>query len=94
MLIRHDIVADAKYITLLPEKAKKGVVARTKKVHPWLLVDYDKEGNIFGIEILKASANSIVDVFEELFGDPHFGAEQRPSSVQSGGKSRKSVKVK
>jgi len=68
MLIRYDTIADAKYITLLPEKQKKGVVVRTKKIHPWLLVDYDKDGNMFGIEILNASENKDEDVFEELFG--------------------------
>jgi uncharacterized protein YuzE len=93
MLIRHDTLADAKYVTLLPEKAKKGVVVRTKKIRPWLLVDYDAQGNMFGIEILNASVNSVEDVFEELFGDPDFGMELRPSFVRRLEKSIKSTKT-
>ncbi len=69
MLIRYDKEADAKYITFLPRKAKKGVVVRTQKVHPWLLVDYDKEGNVFGIEILNASQHLAAT---EVFGDSSF----------------------
>ena len=93
MLIRYDTIADAKYITLLPEKQKKGVVVRTKKIHPWLLVDYDKNGNMFGIEILNASENKVEDVFEELFGDPDYGMELRPSFVRRLKKSIKSAKA-
>lgn len=82
MLLRHDTEADATYVTLLPDKAEKGVVTRTKKVHPWLLVDYDAEENIFGIEILNASAHSVEDVFEELFDDPDFAGELDPTFVR------------
>ena|SRR3989344_3104825 len=66
MLIRHDTFADATYITLLPEKAKKGVVARTKQIHPWLLVDYDVHGNIFGVEVLNASKHPLERLSENL----------------------------
>ena len=55
MLIRYDKEIDAKYITLLTKRQKKGVVSRTQKVYSWLLVDYDVKGNIFGVEVLDAS---------------------------------------
>jgi uncharacterized protein YuzE len=93
MLIRHDTEADAKYITLVPEKARNGIVARTKKIHSWLLVDYDAQGEMFGVEILNASAHALEDVFEELFGDPDFGSELRSKSVRHVGKQTKSVKI-
>ncbi len=93
MLIRHDTIADATYVMLIPEKERMGVVARTKKVHPWLLVDYDAAGDIFGVEILNASENSVEDAFEELFGDPNFGRELRPSFVRHIKSAVKTVKV-
>ena len=55
MLIKYDKEVDSRYIVLSNKKKKKGIVARTKQVYPWLMVDYDKEGNVFGIEILNAS---------------------------------------
>jgi len=66
MLIKYDKIIDAKYITFLPTKRKRGVVAHTKKVRPWLLVDYDKDGNIFGIEILNASKNNVAFVLGKV----------------------------
>ena len=65
MLIKYDKKVDAKYITLFPKKRKKGVVVRTEKIQPWLLVDYDKEGNIFGVEVLNASKNLVTLVVSE-----------------------------
>jgi len=65
MLIRYDNEADAKYVTLLSENQKKGVVARTEKIKPWLLVDYDKQGKVFGVEILNASQNQITLVVSQ-----------------------------
>ena len=64
-MVRYDKKSDAKYITLLPEKQKRGVVARTEKVKPWLLVDYDKDGNVYGIEILNASKNPLAFLVKE-----------------------------
>jgi uncharacterized protein YuzE len=65
MLIKYDKTADAKYITLLPSKKKRGVVFRTEKVKPWLMVDYDRNGNIFGIEVLDASKNEMTLVMSD-----------------------------
>lgn len=58
MLTRYDKEIDTKYITLLSGK-KRGVVTRTEKIHPWLLVDYDKHGNVFGIEVLNVSKHAV-----------------------------------
>lgn len=74
MLIRYDKTADAKYITLLPKRRSRGVVARTKKTRSWLLTDYDSSQNIYGIEILNASKHKgtivIVDNQVSFFEEP------------------------
>jgi len=49
MQIKHDPQADALYIQL-----KKGEVAKTKQ-EGTCLVDYDKKGNLLGVEILNCS---------------------------------------
>ena len=59
MLIKYDKKADAKYISLLPKRQKRGVVARTEKIESWLLVDFDSKGNVFGIEVLDASKHQV-----------------------------------
>ena len=55
MKIKYDKNSDSKYITVSSSQRKRGIVARTKKIHPWLMVDYDKAGNVYGIEILNTS---------------------------------------
>jgi len=45
MKIKYDKNSDSKYITVSSSQRKRGIVARTKKIHPWLMVDYDKAGN-------------------------------------------------
>jgi uncharacterized protein YuzE len=47
MKIEYDPDADAMYITI-----KKGEVDRTKQIDNYTLVDYDKKGDILGIELL------------------------------------------
>ncbi len=49
MRIKYDKSADALYITL-----KKGSVAKTKEQKSYL-ADYDKKGDLLGLEILKYS---------------------------------------
>ena len=51
MKITYDKIADAMYIYL-----NKTKVFKTIKMTDKLLVDVDKKGNIFGIEILGASS--------------------------------------
>ena len=47
MKIRYDPDADAMYITLRKDKA-----ARTKEIDENTIIDFDKNGQIIGIEIL------------------------------------------
>ena len=54
MQIEYDKKSDAKYIRL-----KKGNVAETKEKQKWLLFDYDKNGEVLGVEILDASKHPI-----------------------------------
>ncbi len=51
--ITYDSEADAAYFRF--QRSKKGVVAKTTKLDDWVLVDFDKEGNVFGIEMLFVS---------------------------------------
>ncbi len=53
MEIRYDADVDAMYIEL-----RKGIFDHNKKVDGHMIVDYDKEGNILGIEILFVKANN------------------------------------
>lgn len=54
MNIKHDSIADAQYIYL-----KKGKISYTKKEAEWVLYDYNKEGQVLGIEILNVSRNPL-----------------------------------
>ena len=54
MNIKHDKIVDAKYISI-----KKGKISYTKKDQDWLFIDYSKEGEVLGLEILNSSKNSI-----------------------------------
>ena len=47
MKIKYDPEADAMYITL-----KEAEVETTKEIEQNLILDYDKDGNVIGIEIL------------------------------------------
>ena len=47
MKIRYDPDADAMYITL-----RESEVASTKKIDKTTIVDYDKDGQLIGVEIL------------------------------------------
>lgn len=50
MKIRYDSDADAVYIKLRDIK-----IAETKKVDDYTILDYDKSGNLIGIELLFVS---------------------------------------
>lgn len=54
MKTQYDKQANAFYIKFSGEKAS---VAKTVKLNNFLLVDMDKKGKIYGIEILNASAH-------------------------------------
>ena len=50
MEITYDKEADAMYIEL-----RKGTFSKNKKVDDLTILDLDKQGNLLGIELLKAS---------------------------------------
>ena len=50
MVIKYDKEADALYI-----KLSEGKVAESDEEKPGIILDYDNEGNIVGIEVLNAS---------------------------------------
>ncbi len=66
MKINYDKETDAKYICL-----KKTKIVKTNQKKDWLIFDYDKHGNVVGIEILNStkhpmSISSIRERFENL----------------------------
>jgi uncharacterized protein YuzE len=50
MVIKYDKEADALYI-----KLSEGKVAESDEEKPGIILDYDNEGNVVGIEVLNAS---------------------------------------
>ena len=50
MEITHDKEADSMYI-----KFRDGEFAKNKKIDDFTIIDYDKEGNILGIELISVS---------------------------------------
>jgi uncharacterized protein YuzE len=55
MQITYDKKTDCKYIAF--QKRKRGIVARTEQLADWLMVDYAKDGSVYGVEILDASTH-------------------------------------
>lgn len=55
----YDKTADAKYIKVSKKPSRRGVIARTEQISDWLNVDYDKQGLVYGIEVLNASKHPI-----------------------------------
>jgi len=62
MEISYDKEADAMYITL-----RKAVFNNNKKVDDFTIVDFDKEGNIIGIEFLEASKRIPPESLAKIF---------------------------
>ncbi len=54
MNIEYDKKADAKYI-----RFKKGKVTKTIEKKPWLLFDYNEDGEVLGMEILNYSKHPV-----------------------------------
>ena len=48
--LKYDRHVDAAYLTL-----RKGRIANSEEVKPGVVLDYDKEGGILGVEILQFS---------------------------------------
>ncbi|MEK6946047.1 MAG: DUF2283 domain-containing protein [Nanoarchaeota archaeon] len=60
MKIKYDPSADAMYITL-----KKDKVARTKEIDENTILDFDKDGQVIGVEILFVKERN-PDILKEL----------------------------
>tara|TARA_Y100000310_G_C20680827_1_gene815832 strand:- start:2063 stop:2272 length:210 start_codon:yes stop_codon:yes gene_type:complete len=54
MKIEYDKTVDAAYI-YIKSPIKNGEVKESKKVKPNVVLDYDKEGRLLGVEFLNAS---------------------------------------
>ncbi len=61
MRIQYDEEADAVYIEL-----RKGVFSKNKKLDDFTIVDYDKEGNLLGMELLCVSKSLPGDSLKEI----------------------------
>ena len=61
MEISYDKEADAMYIEF-----RKGDFARNKKIDDFTIVDYDKNGNILGIELLDVSKRIPVESLSQV----------------------------
>jgi uncharacterized protein YuzE len=66
MITRYDKEIDAKYV-----RVKEGKIAYTKPKTDWLILDFNKDGEVVGVEILNASKHvvnipTIVKVFDEV----------------------------
>ena len=61
MLIKYDDEADALYIQF-----REGEHAQTREVEAGIIVDYNEEGAVIGIEILEASKRTAGEGMDEL----------------------------
>jgi uncharacterized protein YuzE len=55
MRVTYDPAADAMYIYLTERAARAPEVARTAEVAPGLMLDFDRDGRVIGIEMLAVS---------------------------------------
>jgi len=65
MRTTYDKIADAKYIKISAKASRRGVVARTECLSDWLNIDYDKQGNVYGIEVLAASLHPVTVLVDQ-----------------------------
>lgn len=65
MKITFDKEADAAYI-YLKEDIRDGESIKTIKVNDNIILDFDKEGKLLGIEILNASKNITKDFLSDI----------------------------
>lgn len=79
MKITYDKIADAMYI-YMKKPVKNERVGRTLPVSDDLIVDLDKKGNVFGIEILSASKYVSKNVLRGL-GISKFSHALTPNSL-------------
>ena len=56
MKLEFDPTADAAYFEISPAE-----VETTKEIEPGIIVDYDKDGHVIGIEVLSVSKRNLSD---------------------------------
>jgi len=56
MKLEFDPVADAAYFEI-----SSADVEETKEIEPGIIVDYDKDGHVVGVEVLSVSKRNISD---------------------------------
>lgn len=95
MLIKYDKEIDAKYILLSSGGDTSDAVVRTEQIQPWLLVDYDKNGNVFGVEILNASKHegSLVIAATNVYHIPSSTRTQSSALSEERGEDRVSISL-
>ena len=54
MKLEFDLVADAAYFEI-----SSAVVEDTREIEPGIIVDYDKDGHVVGVEVLSVSNRGI-----------------------------------
>ncbi|PWB55181.1 MAG: DUF2283 domain-containing protein [Nitrosomonadales bacterium] len=59
MKIEFDPIADALYLELA-----EGVIDKTEEVRPGVLIDFDRDGNTLGIELLYVSKRQSLPIKE------------------------------
>jgi len=59
MKIEFDPAVDALYVNL-----SKGEIEQTKEVQKGIMMDFDKEGNVLGIEVLNVSKRESIPIKE------------------------------
>jgi uncharacterized protein YuzE len=55
MRVIYDPAADAMYLYLTERAARAPEVVRTEEVAPGLMLDFDRDGRVIGIEMLSVS---------------------------------------
>ena len=75
--IEIDRENDLAYISLQPELAGvRGAVAKSTRLADDLIADFDRNGQIIGIELLNASARLNLDAVKEQVGDAIVGVKE------------------
>ena len=67
MRVTYDPAADAMYLYLTERSAGTPDVARTEEVAPGVMLDFDVENRVIGIEILSVSQLSDVRPMQMVF---------------------------
>ncbi len=61
MKLEFDPVADAAYFEI-----SLAVVEKTREIEPGIIVDYDKDGHVVGVEVLSVSKRGISESIDKV----------------------------